>query len=218
MYSVGLVVALLTLSSFTDEPGNAINKINGHEYVDLGLPSGVKWAICNVGAKNPWEYGGYYAWGEIEEKSNYSWSNYKWCNGTPDVMTKYCLKSTYGTVDNKKNLDPEDDVARVKWGGTWRMPTLTEQKELLTTCTWVWTTLNGVKGYKVTGPNGNSIFLPAAGYRDRTEVKYRGSSSGFWSTRLGVLNLSSCLGINSSSYELDFCCRFLGYSVRPVSE
>ena len=66
LYSIGLAIALLTLSSFTDDPGNAKNKINGHEYVDLGLPSGTKWATCNVGAKNPWEYGGYYAWGETK--------------------------------------------------------------------------------------------------------------------------------------------------------
>ena len=100
---------------------------NGHEYVDLGLPSGLKWATCNVGASSPEVYGGYYAWGETEEKSSYSWSTYKWCNGSYDTMTKYCTSSSYGTVDNKTTLDPQDDVAHVKWGGRWRMPTLEEQ-------------------------------------------------------------------------------------------
>ena len=133
------------------------------EAIDLGLPSGTKWANMNVAASTPEEYGGYYAWGETEEKDNYSWSTYKWCRGSYDTQTKYCTDSSYGTVDNKTVLDPEDDVAHVKWGGTWRMPTLDEQKELLNKCTWNWTTQNGVNGYKGTGPNGNSIFLPAAG-------------------------------------------------------
>lgn len=87
------------------------------EAIDLGLPSGLKWASCNVGASSPEEYGGYFAWGEIEEKSDYSWDTYKWCKGSSESMTKYCTNSNYGTVDNKTILDPEDDVAHVKWGG-----------------------------------------------------------------------------------------------------
>ena len=133
--------------------------------IDLGLPSGIKWASCNVGATEPWEYGGYYAWGETEEKSNYDTSTYKYCNGSYFSMTKYCTSSSFGTVDNKTTLEPGDDVAHVKWGGSWRMPTKAEQDELRNNCTWTWTTLNGVDGYRVTGPNGNSIFLPAAGFR-----------------------------------------------------
>ena len=92
-----------------------------YEAVDLGLS--VKWASCNVGATTPEDCGDYYAWGEIEEKENYDWSTYKWCNGSYDTQTKYCTNSSYGTVDNKTTLDLEDDVAHVKWGGSWRMPT-----------------------------------------------------------------------------------------------
>ena len=191
---------------------------NGYEYVDLGLPSGLMWAAYNVGATKPEEYGGYYAWGETEEKTDYSWETYKWCNGSAATMTKYCTDSSYGTVDNKTVLDPEDDVAHVEWGGSWRMPTFEEQKELLNNCDWTWTTLNGVNGYRVTGPNGNSIFLPAAGFRNGSGVFFRGSNGDYWS---GLLN-GSC---SDSAYYLyfesggqgwgnDYRCG--GRSVRPV--
>ena len=113
--------------------GNAV--IDGHEYVDLGLPSGLKWATCNVDATTPEEYGGYYAWGETEEKENYCWNTYKWCNDSLSTLTKYCTDDSYGIiVDNKTILDPEDDVAHVKWGGSWRMPTIDEYKELIYNC------------------------------------------------------------------------------------
>ena len=192
--------------------------INGYEYVDLGLS--VKWATCNVGASSPEEFGGYYAWGEIEEKENYSWNTYKWCNGSYDTQTKYCTSSSYGTVDNKTVLDPEDDVAHVKWGGTWRMPTLEEQIELLYNCTWSWTTQNGVNGYKVTGPNGNSIFLPAAGCRIGTEVSGRGSGGCYWSSSLDSDSSYRAydLYFPSGGYGLGYDSRCLGQSVRPVSE
>ena len=189
-------------------------EINGHEYVDLGLPSGIKWATCNVGATKPEEYGGYYAWGETEEKSNYDWSTYKWCNGSYTTMTKYCIDGDYGTVDNKSFLDPEDDVAHVKWGDSWRMPTWAELSELRNNCTWTWTSQNGVKGYKVTGPNGNSIFLPAAGYRYYTDFIGGGS---YWSSSLGDYSDNACyFFFNSYSFFCDDCYRFLGSSVRPV--
>ena len=190
----------------------------GHEYVDLGLS--VKWATCNVGASSPEEYGGYYAWGETEEKDNYDWSTYKWCKGSDDTITKYCTDSSYGTVDNKTVLDPEDDVAHVKWGGTWRMPTEAEQDELRKKCTWTWTTQNGVKGYKVTSPNGNSIFLPAAGYRGGTEVSYRGSSGYYWSSSLYSSRSYNAYDLRFSSgfhyWRYDY--RYLGHSVRPVCD
>ena len=193
--------------------------INGHEYVNLGLS--VKWATCNVGASKPEEYGGYYAWGEPEEKSNYDWSTYKWCNGSYDSQTKYCTDSYYGTVDNNTTLDPEDDVAHVKWGGTWRMPTFDEQKELLNNCTWKWTTQNGVNGYKVTGPNGNSIFLPAAGYRYGTVLSNSGIYGNYWSCSLdeGSSNNAYYLNFKSSVYFDWFnSYRYYGLSVRPVSK
>ena len=199
---------------------NKKNETLSYESVDLGLPSGIKWATCNVGATKPEEFGGYYAWGEIEEKSNYDWSTYKWGNGSSTGMTKYCTYSNEGTVDNKTILDPEDDVAHVKWGGTWRMPTLEEQEELLNNCTWTWTTQNGVDGYKVTGPNGNSIFLPATGYRDGTAVYNRGSFGDYWSSSLYSGNNYNASYLSSGSYDHDWGknVRYCGYSVRPVSK
>ena len=197
------------------------NIINGHKCVDLGLPSGLKWATCNVGANNPWEYGGYYAWGKTEEKSNYEWSTYKWCNGSYDTQTKYCTNSSYGTVDNKTVLDPQDDVAHVKWGGIWRMPTKAEQDELRNNCIWTWTTQNGVNGYKVTGPNGNSIFLPAAGYRYGSEAYHRGCIGCYWSSSL---DSDSCYYAcylrfySDNHYWNTYYYRYYGQSVRPVSQ
>lgn len=189
------------------------------EAINLGLS--VKWASCNVGAVVPEDYGGYYAWGETEEKSDYSWSTYKWCNGSGDTMTKYCTSSRNGTVDNKTTLDLSDDVAHVKWGGSWRMPTLDEIKELINDCSWSWTTQNGVNGYKVTGPNGNSIFLPAAGARSGDSEYTRGSTGHYWSS---TLDESDGYGANyllfyRGSHELR--CnnnRYYGQTVRPVTD
>ena len=186
------------------------------EAIDLGLS--VKWASCNVGATAPEEYGGYYAWGETEEKSDYYWETYKYCNGSSTSMTKYCTSSSYGTVDNKTTLEPTDDVATVNWGGSWRMPTIEEQEELISKCTWQWTTLNGVNGYRVTGPNGNSIFLPAAGYRYGTEANGQGSG-GYWSGSLLSYNSDGAygLGFSSGGYGWSYGDpRYYGHTVRPV--
>ena len=114
---------------------NATGTENGHDYVDLGLPSGTKWATCNVGATAPEEYGDYFAWGETEPKTTYNWDTYKWCNGSEDTFTKYNTKSSYGTVDNKTQLELADDAARANWGGQWRMPTDAEWTELCKNCT-----------------------------------------------------------------------------------
>ena len=192
-----------------------------HEYVDLGLPSGLKWATCNVGAQEPWEYGGYYAWGETEEKSDYTLKTYKWCNGSYYSMTKYCTDSDLGRVDNKTVLDPDDDVAHVKWGGCWRMPTLEEQKELLDECGWEWTELNGVNGYRVTGPNGNSIFLPAASFRRGTELNDRGMFGHYWSSSLYDYYSSIAYSLYfNADYQVwsSDDTRSNGNSVRPVCE
>ena len=137
-------------------------------WVDLGLPSGTLWATMNIGASSPEDYGDYFAWGETKPKDVYSKENYKWyksdANGSG--YTKYCRR-TYsgynGFADNKMRLDLEDDAAYVNWGPQWRMPTQGQQQELIENCTWTWTAINGVNGQLVTGPNGNSIFLPAAG-------------------------------------------------------
>ncbi len=157
-----VAVCCLSMAMFADEH-------NGHEYVDLGLPSGLLWATCNVGANTPEEYGDYYAWGEVETKDNYEFETYKFVeNGDISKHTKYCSDPVYGTVDNKTVLDSEDDVASVKMGGSWRMPTKAEFDELAKQCTWTWKDSVGedsVSGFEVKSKkNDNSIFLPAAGW------------------------------------------------------
>ena len=194
---------------------------NGHEYVDLGLS--VKWATCNVGANSPEEYGDYFAWGETSPKTTYNWSTYKYCNGDECSMTKYCLDSYYGTVDNKTTLELTDDAARVNWGGKWRMPTKAEQDELRNTsnCTWTWTTQNGVKGYKVTSKkNGNSIFLPAAGGRIGDDLDYAGSYGDYWSSSHFTSYGSRAYDFyfDSSDVDWDDPSRCYGLSVRAVCE
>ena len=185
-------------------------------YVDLGLS--VKWATCNVGATSPEEYGDYYAWGETEPKTTYTWATYKWCNGSESTLTKYNTSSSRGTVDNKTVLDPEDDAAAVNWGGAWRMPTDAEWTELRENCTWTWTTKNGVNGYEVKGTNGNSIFLPAAGYRYGGFLYDAGSDGSYWSSSLYTDGPSRALDVDIRSdgvYRNDYL-RFCGQSVRPV--
>ena len=190
---------------------------NGHEFVDLGLS--VEWATCNVGASSPEDYGDYFAWGETEPKDYYDWSTYKWCNGSDNTLTKYCTDSYYGTVDNKTVLDLEDDAAHVNWGGDWRMPTLAEQEELINNCTWEWKTQNGVKGRKATSKiNGNSIFLPAAGYRDGSSLYSVGSRGNYWSSSLYSSYSGSAYFLYFSSDYVDWGGSGHGYgqSVRAV--
>ena len=195
---------------------------NGYEWVDLGLPSGTKWAACNVGATSPEEYGNYYAWGETEPKTIYDWSTYKWCNGSNTTLTKYNTDSDYGTVDDKTVLDPEDDAAAVNWGGAWRMPTDEEWTELRENCEWTWTddyNGTGVKGRIVTSNiNGNSIFLPAAGCRDYDDLNFAGDSGDYWSSSLCTGDPSGAwnVGFYSGYVDGDGYGRCYGLSVRPV--
>ena len=202
---------------------SVLSKENGHEYVDLGLPSGIKWATCNVGAITPEGYGDYFAWGETEPKEICYWSTYKWCNGDIYSLTKYCEDSEYGTVDNKTTLELSDDAANVNWGGKWRMPTRVEQKELLNTsnCTWTWTTQNGVTGYKVTSvKNGNSIFLPAAGFRGYDGLSNAGNNGNYRSSSLSTNGSYEAyyLFFNSSYVYWSGNYRYYGQSVRAVCE
>ena len=186
----------------------------------------VKWANANLGAKAPEEFGNYYAWGETEVKENYFWNTYKWCNGSYNTLTKYNTSSSYGAVDNTTVLVPEDDVAHVKLGGSWRMPTDAEWTELRTQCTWTWTTQNGVNGSLVTSnKNGNSIFLPAAGYWLNTYLDLVGSYSFYWSSSLGTGGPFGARGAffgsdGFGSYDVIRADneRYYGQSVRPVSE
>ncbi len=185
--------------------------------VDLGLPSGIKWASCNVGATQPEDYGNYYAWGEVVPKDDYSWETYKYANGSSSTLTKYCNNASYGDngfTDGKTTLDLEDDVAHVNWGGNWCMPRSAEIDELRNNCTWKWTIKNGINGYQVTSnTNSNSIFLPAAGSCYYTNIDNFGSYGYYWSLSLdkllpyGACNLTDVLGSLSR-------CR--GLSVRPV--
>ena len=211
-------VCIADVVSLIDLLLNAEVPQDDREWVDLGLPSGTLWATCNVGASAPEEYGDYFAWGETEPKDVYDWSTYKWCNGSYTTMTKYCTNSSYGAVDNKTELDPEDDAAYVNWGENWRMPTLDQQNELRTNCTWTWTTQNGVNGRLVTGPNGITLFLPAAGIRWGSSLYYAGSGGYYWSRTLysGYPNNAYDLYFYSGGVYWGKGTRYYGFTVRPV--
>ena len=175
-----LMTALLTVGCTPEE-----NK--DHDYVDLGLPSGTLWATCNVGANTPEEYGDYFAWGETKPKDVYSWSTYQYCVGSNNTLTKYCSRSMYGYngfTDSLTILLPEDDAAIANWGDGWRMPTRQEWQELFNNTTYTWTTQNGVNGGLFTAPNGNSLFLPAAGCFFDDELGYVGSTGYYWMSSL----------------------------------
>ena len=186
-----------------EKPQTSKNESKGHEYVDLGLPSGLKWATCNVGANSPEEYGEYYAWGDtVTHDDGYGHKYSTWMKGMCDIG---------GNV--------QFDVARKKWGGNWRMPTEVEMKELIEKCTCEWVAQNGVDGYKVTGPNGNSIFLPAAGWLYWPALLNVGSSGFYWSSTPKDYNSSAYyLGINSGGHGMHGKDRCHGISVRPVLE
>ena len=187
--------------------------------VDLGLPSGIKWASCNVGAEKPEDYGNYYAWGEVLPKKDYSWATYKYANGAYNKLKKYCTEASYGDngfTDNKTTLDPEDDAACANWGGSWRMPTDAEWTELREQCTWTWTTQNGINGYRVASKtNSNSIFLPAAGYRRDTGLGRVGYGGDYWSSSLNESSAWS-LCFDSDGVDRAYRNRYTGRSVRPV--
>ncbi|MDO5342668.1 MAG: hypothetical protein Q4F69_09490 [Bacteroidia bacterium] len=201
--------------SFTTESGG----IAGHEYVDLGLPSGLLWATCNVGADSPEEYGDYFAWGETVTKDIYDWETYRWCNGSGSSLTKYCTSEDHGTVDNKTVLELADDVAHVNWGGSWRIPTYDEMDELKTECSWEQTTQAGMYGFKVTGSNGNSIFLPAAGCYLEGDIYDAGFRGNYWSGSLYTKHPNGAYRLHfySGGNFLYNNSRHYGMSVRPVS-
>lgn len=219
----------LTLRAVNDgpEPG----------YVDLGLS--VKWATCNLGASKPEGYGEYYAWGETEpyyssqdpltwkegKGDGYRWASYKWSDGSYTSLNKYNTESKYGNVDDKTVLEEADDVARVLLGGNWRIPTDAEWTELRTECTWTATTQNGMPGYKVTGKaNGNSIFLPCAGYRDGKSQTADERGGYYWSSSLDTGFPYNAWRVYFGSYDSSksVCrcsgIRYIGFSVRPVCE
>ena len=181
--------------------------ITVHGYVDLGLS--VKWATFNVGASKPEEFGDYFAWGETKPMSTFDWD-----------WTYFDFSFSKYAQNKKTTLDLSDDAAHVNWGGSWRMPTEAEQYELCEKCTWTWTTSrDGVNGYRVTSKtNGNSIFLPAAGFRDVSSLYNAGSHGYYWSSSLDVSDsrYAYCLYFSSSRAVGDDGYRFYGHSVRAV--
>ena len=196
-----------------------------HEYVDLGLPSGVRWATCNVGADTPEAYGNYYAWGETITKSDYSWVTYDKYGSGSNTLTKYCSDSSYGKdgfTDELTTLEAEDDAATQNWGGNWRMPTIAEWWELINNCDWVWTDNyngTGVAGRIVASrTNGNSIFLPAAGCHYYSETYLVGNYGRYWLSSLDTSTPYNALLASFDSGTVnklnDF--RIYGLPVRPV--
>ena len=188
--------------------------IGDHEWVDLGLPSGLKWATCNVGASAPEEYGDYYAWGETEPKTDYttiSSLTYK--------ISFRKLKNS-GIVDESGNLTKEYDVASTTWGDSWRMPTDDEFQELISSCKWNFAAMNGINGYLVTGPNNKNIFLPAAAFRQNSTVENLGEFGDYWSSTVvkELSGVSCSLGYSSKTYGRRRYARYAGRTIRPVTD
>lgn len=199
------------------------NFTDAHEYVNLGLPSGLLWATCNIGAATPEDYGDYFAWGETQPKDSYDWSTYQYCNGSYNTLTKYCNSASNGYngfVDNLTVLEASDDAATAQWGTGWRMPTKEEWQELYQNTTHIWTTQNGVNGRLFTASNGNSLFLPAAGYyHDGSSLFNAGSLGYYWSSSLyttGNPYSAWYFGFGSDDWGMSHKGRDEGRSVRPV--
>ena len=220
----GTTVVVAKSGNLTDKCKVTVKNPVPDGAVDLGLS--VYWATCNVGANFPEEYGDYYAWGETETKEDYSWETYKWCNGSYYTLTKYNNSSSYGTVDNKTVLDLEDDVAHVKLGGNWRMPTSSEVDELTSTTynssyRWKWESHNGHNGWLVTYlVNNHSIFLPAAGYRKDADLRNADSNGYYWSSSLytGQFLAWDLHFFSAFQGGTQYTNRSYGHSVRPVTE
>lgn len=184
--------------------------------IDLGLS--IRWASCNIGANAPEENGNFYAWGDTLTRSAFTWSIYPYCGLTINTMTKYCTRAANGTVDNRSTLIAFDDAAYINWGETWRMPTWAEWNELITQCTWKDTTYNNVSVWQVTGPNGNSIYLPKVGYKNSTSVT---AGCYYWSSTLNTTNSNDqcnrALYINAANRSgAMYGLRYVGMPVRAV--
>jgi len=189
-----------------------------HDFVDLALPSGLLWATANVGAKRPEKVGSFFAWGETSPKREYDWASYKYANGSETTLTKYCDDSSYGDVDYKSVLEEQDDAATANWGKPWRTPTLSETQELISYCSWVLTTHNGVSGYKVTGANGNSIFLPAGGVMQNSWVYFTERAVVMSASLFSYCSSASVLNCQDGApYWWYGWSRCWGYPVRPVT-
>ena len=211
--------------SNTVEENKTTGTCNGHDWVDLGLPSGTKWATCNVGADRSEDYGNYYAWGETSTKNYYDNDKCRYMDyyNYESNLTKYCSNSRFGYIgfsDNLTTLQSSDDAATVNWGSAWRMPTREEYEELKNNCTVTRTTQNGINGYLFTGPNGNSIFLPAAGSRYQSDLGSAGYAGKYWSGSLSTSHPNHAISFyfySDSEYcFVDIYSRGCGFTVRPV--
>ena len=209
-----LAVLAMAFAGCHKEPKAPISGTeNGHEWVDLGLPSGLLWATCNVGADTPEEYGDYFAWGETTTKETYNWNTYKYANGgSYENLTKYTGS------DGFEVLEASDDAAHVNWGGAWRTPTVDEMRELRDNCIHKWTTQNGVDGHLFVAFNGNTLFLPAAGYRFETELRGAGSYGYIQTSSFSAGTPASAwsLYFYSENYGMGYGSRNSGFTVRPV--
>ena len=182
--------------------GGGNDQYNGYEYVDLGLPSGLKWATCNVGATSPEDYGDYFAWGETSPKAEYTIEN----------------SITYGEQMSDISGNAQYDAATANWGGIWRMPTKDEMQELLDYCEFEWTQVNGVCGSKVIGPNGSCIFLSAAGGRYGSSLYGAGDYGSFWCSTPGDGSGAYGLGFGDGELVYGSFDRGDGHTVRPITE
>lgn len=213
-FAQGKITRPIQQQSHTSKPQKSIPKvgvsepdgyINGHGYVDLGLPSGIKWATCNVGATSPDKSGGYFSWGEIETKTEYS--------------DNACTTVNIEIFDFSGN--PFYDVATAKWGDSWRIPTVDETEELAKLCKWTWMKYNSSTGYKITGPNGKSIFLPARGWKDGSEIKFSGPHGIVWTSSpvditYGSNALNFYKGQDDNIENRYYLHRRIGANVRPI--
>ena len=218
----------ITLASSSSEDTNTIN---GHKYVDLGLPSGLLWAETNIDAATAADDGGYFAWGETESKTNGKWSTYKWGQGDDEYESSNYTK--YNSTDNLTTLEADDDAATANWGSTWRTPTKAEFEELASNCTWTWTSKTNssnktISGYEVSN-NGNSIFLPASGRYLGDEFDEYGPTGYYWSSMLETsstlypvvayyFNIYETDPIGRTPYTADYSnSRDAAFPIRPVS-
>ena len=219
-YYVRTFAVTPTGTSYGEEVNFTTENPVSHDYVDLGLPSGTLWATCNVGADTPEEYGDYFAWGETHPKVTYNWSTYQYCNGYSNSLTRYCNNASYGYngfTDNLTTLLPQDDAATANWGADWRMPTKEEWEELCQNTTSTWSSQNGVNGWIFTASNGNSLFLPAAGYYNIDNLCYVHQYGRYWSSSLNTVPYTA-MGFSflSGSDYVNFYSRYYGRSVRAV--
>lgn len=228
---VALLCVLILLVKSADSPsyvkksitGNHICKkntgplrdtINGHEWIDLGLPSGTKWATNNVGAGSPYEFGDYFSWGETEQKDEYVDIN----SLTHRKSFKWLVNN--GIIGENGELNKDHDAATIKWGEPWRMPTEEEYGELIDLCEWKFTSYNDVNGYLVTGPNEQTIFIIAAGFKQGGTPEYIGEYGDYWSSTVvpELIGAACSLGYSSKSYGRRRYARYVGRTIRPVTD